>query len=489
MVHETEKIFLEIDPYDLAEKIEKIYSHYGTNISINKCCIKSDRVIFKVKLKGNTRAAHVRSHARDVQLRLKLKLFEIFIEDLTICIAVSNLEIIYESLPACIAKHKGKLTKMLLPYVIGHNITNELVVIDLSKSPHLLLGGATNSGKTVGLQALITCIITCKPSNFVNLILIDVGAADLMIFDGIPHLACPVIKEKNAAYHAILSLQKELERRIQMQITDSDTFNKLPRLLLVIDEFPALFSGIDKNLAKSLTDALSGLLQRGRHAKIHVVLAAQNPTIQNMHVDLGNITTRIAFRCAKKNFSETILGERGAENLSGKGDMYLKSPDYTELQRIQGIFIAPGKLSQIVKHIQILYSKYSLKRNPYEFTLSTDQLNELQTYTSAGLYRPVDTKQQIDDQLLAQIVVWVLGEEAISCNSICNKFHIGWNRAKRFLDKLQDMGLVGDIYAKLPRSVLPYSVSDIPQDTMDFLQSNNVLQKEIIQAISNRVNR
>lgn len=242
-----------------------------------------------------------------------------------------------------------------------------------------------------------------------------------------------------------------------MQITDSDTFNKLPRLLLVIDEFPALFSGIDKNWAKSLTDALSGLLQRGRHAKIHVVLAAQNQTIQNMHVDLGNITTRIAFRCAKKNFSETILGERGAENLSGKGDMYLKSPDYTELQRIQGIFIAPRKLSEIVKHIQILYSKYSLKCNPYEFTLSTDQLNELQTYTSADLYRSVDTKQQIDDQLLAQIVVWVLGEEAISCNSICSKFHIGWNRAKGFLDRLKEMGLVGDIYAKLPRTVLPYT--------------------------------
>ena len=487
-MHETEKIFLEIDACDLAEKIEKIYSHYGANISINKWRIKSDRVIFKVKLKGNTREAHVRSHARDVQLRLKLKLFEIFIEDLTIYIAVSNLEIIYESLLECIARHKGKLVKMFLPYIIGHGITNELVAIDLSKSPHLLLGGATNSGKTVGLQALITCIITCKLSNCVNLILIDVGAADLMIFDGIPHLACPVIREKNAAYHAILSLQKELEKRIQMQIADSDTFKKLPRLLLIIDEFPALFSGIDKNTAKLLTDALSGLLQRGRHAKIHVVLAAQNPTIQNMHVDLGNITTRIAFRCAKSNFSETILGERGAENLAGRGDMYFKSPDYTELQRIQGIFITPRELSEIAKHFRSL--KYNLKRNPYKFTISTDQLNELQHYISASLYnRPVDTKQQIDDQLLAQIAVWTLGEETISCNSICSKFHIGWNRAKGFLDRLQDMGLIGDIYAKLPRTVLPYSVSDIPRDTMDFLQDNNFLQEEIIQAISNKINR
>lgn len=121
----------------------------------------------------------------------------------------------------------------------------------------------------------------------------------------------PCYQEKNTAHHAILSLKNEMERRIEMQIMDMDNFKRLPQLLLVIDEFPALFSGIDKNAAKSLTDALSGLLQRGRHAKVHVVPAAQNPTIQNMHIELGNITTRIAFRCAKKifrkQFSENVV--------------------------------------------------------------------------------------------------------------------------------------------------------------------------------------
>ena len=211
----------------------------------------------------------------------------------------------------CLGKSKKKLTKMQLPYIVGHNITGQLVITDLSQNKHILLGGATNSGKTVGLHALITSIIVCKPSSFVNLILIDVGAADLVVFNGIPHLSCPVIREKNIAHHAILSLKDEMERRIEMQIMDMDNFKRLPQLLLVIDEFPALFSGIDKNVAKSLTDALSDLLQRGRHAKVHVVLAAQNPTIQNMHIELGNITTRIAFRCAKKifrkQFSENVV--------------------------------------------------------------------------------------------------------------------------------------------------------------------------------------
>lgn len=487
-MYNTQKILLEIDAEELAEKIEKNYSRYRINISIIDWIQNSKFIKFEVKLKGNTREDQVKARAHDVQLRLKLKVFELCVQDFTIYIIVSDHKIIYDHLPKCLAKSWEKLATMKLPYIVGHDITSQLVAIDLSKYEHLLLGGATNSGKTVGLKALITSIILCKSSRLVNLILIDVGAADLMVFNGIPHLSCPVIREKNSAYHAILALRDNMERRIEMQIMDADNFMKLPRLLLVIDEFPALFSGIDKDMKNSLVDAISSLLQRGRHAKIHVVLAAQNPTFQNMRVDLGNITTRIAYRCAKKNFSETIIGEYGAENLSGKGDMYFKSPDYTELQRIQGIFITPGELAEIVKKIR--FQKRRLKPNPYKFKISDVQSNDLQNCSCIDLHgRTVDSKQQVDDKLLAQIAVWALGEECISCNSICNKFHIGWNRSKGFLDRLQDMGVVGDVYAKLPRTVIPYSITDLPKDTMKFLQNNNILQEDVIQAINSRVNK
>ena len=114
-------------------------------------------------------------------------------------------------------------------------------------------------------------------------------------------------------------------------------------------------------------ETVSCLLQRGRHAKINVVLAAQNPTVQNMKVDLGNVTARMAFRCAKRNYSETILGESGAEHLSGNGDMLFKSPQSDELNRIQGIFVSPSELRHMVKQIMMKWGKYSLDGSlPYK---------------------------------------------------------------------------------------------------------------------------
>lgn len=147
------------------------------------------------------------------------------------------------------------------------------------------------------------------------------------------------------ATFTLAALNDELERRIELEYADKTSFEQLPRLVLVIDEFPALFVGLEKAVSKTLTNVISSFLQRGGHAKIHVVLAAQNPTFQNMKVDLGNITARIAFKCAKKNFSEIILGEGGAENLLGRGDLLLRSPRFDGPQRIQGIYIIMMGLS------------------------------------------------------------------------------------------------------------------------------------------------
>ena len=147
---------------------------------------------------------------------------------------------------------------------------------------------------------------------------------------------------------------------------------------MVIGEFPALFMGLEKAVSKTLTDVISSLLQRGRHAKIHVVLSAQNPTFQNMKVDLGNITARIAFKCTKKNFSKTILGKEGAENLFGRGDLLLRSPRFDSPQGIQGIYITPEELCQMVQHIKARpcasTSKFTLAASGRDLARSSDSL-------------------------------------------------------------------------------------------------------------------
>lgn len=142
----------------------------------------------------------------------------------------------------------------------------------------------------------------------VNFVLVDLGANDLMPFEDLPHLACPVVRSQDVALQVLNALVVEMERRKDLELTNKQEFDALPRLVLVVDEFPALFNcAEDKRTSNALRDMVSSLLRRGRHGKIHVVLAAQNPTYQNMKVDLGNITARIAFQCAKKNFSFPYL--------------------------------------------------------------------------------------------------------------------------------------------------------------------------------------
>lgn len=467
----------------LAEAIIRQYAKYNVRLTLTRREPHKGRFIFRVKLKGNTREAHIRAHASDVQLRLKLPVFYVEKHDLTLVIITSRQKIRCDGFltvldtPAC----RENMKQMKLPYIIGHDVVGEVVMEDLSQFPHLLLGGSTNSGKSVGLQALITSIICGKLPSQVNFILIDVGAANLMPFEGLPHLSCPVVRDRVAAIHALAALNAEMERRIALEYTNRTEFGQLPRLVLVIDEFSALFmGGIDKNTSRTLTDTVSSLLQRGRHAKIHVVLAAQNPTFQDMKVDLGNITARIAFKCAKKNFSETILGEGGAENLSGQGDLLFKSPQYNSLQRIQGVYIAPKELHQIV---QIFKAKPCATANKFTLTIPsvnparpTDPLEDRLSCSVARRW-PSET-----DQLLASVILWELAHDSISTNMLMNEYQLGWNRASKLVKRLEELGIADRPEGKLPRKVIPGCPEDIPEKLMEFLQASGYSQHAVIDA-------
>lgn len=372
-----ERAQIEDDADDLERDIVKQYAKYNVNMGIHKRVIVEDRVVFLIKLKGNTRETHVRAHAPDVQLRLKLPVFYVDKYNFNLCLIVSRRAITYKRLPAILSTpgYQEIQRGRHLPYVIGHDVLGRVVVEDLAYFPHLLLGGSTGSGKSVGLQTLIACIAYSKSPSQANFILIDVGATSLMLFEGLPHLSCPVVRERTAAAQTLAALTTEMERRIELEYADHASFKRLPRLVVVIDEFPALFMGVEKSMVKEVTNNISNLLQRGRHAKIHMVLASQNPTLQNMKVDLGNITARIAFKCAKKNFSETILGEGGAENLAGHGDLLLRSPQFDSPQRVQGVYITPKELQQAVQHIKIRHCDATSGK--FNLVLPSNDLAEL----------------------------------------------------------------------------------------------------------------
>lgn len=460
---------IKVEADDLAERIVKAYDKYGVNIDLKPDSYQRNRFIFSVKIKGNTQEKHIRAYAIDVQLRLKLPLFQVVKEDLTLYIIASTFEFEYPHLSTVLRNpnYQTALAEAKIPYIVGHDAFGDLVIEDLAKFPHLLLGGSTNSGKTVGLQALIASIAYTKSPSWVNFILIDAGATDLLVFEKLPHLSCPIVQNRTMTARTLNALISEMERRITLEHSNILEFLLLPRLVVVIDEFPALFLGIEKTEKQFIIDSISSLLQRGRHAKIHLVLAAQNPTFQNMKVDLGNITARIAFKCAKKNFSEVILGEGGAEKLSGQGEMLLKNPAY-DLQRLQGTYATEGELAKLVKRIIGQYGKdkgFSLKI-PDARTESTGISGEKLT---CSVVRKGLSKE---DQLLADVIVWALRLDTISVNMLMTTFHLGWNKAAKLIQRLEELGIVDGLKGKCPREVIPSTLEEIPDELVQFLEAN-----------------
>lgn len=473
---------------ELGEKIEKMFKCYHVNIAIIDWDNLKDRVRYEVKLKSNTRNTDISARALDVQSRLKLPLFQVGVDRFNVYIVASDQEVEYPRLPKVLdsSAYSKTLEKLNLPYIIGHDTMGEVVIVDLVNFPHLLIGGSTNSGKSVGLQSLITSIAYNKSPSEVNFILIDVGAGDLMAFEGLPHLSCPVIRDLASACNTLSAIKAEMERRNSLEYTNSFEFKQLPRLVLAIDEFPALFNGgIDKKASKTLVNTISSLLQRGRHAKIHLVLAAQNPTFHNMKVDLGNVTARIAFKCAKKNFSETILDEGGAENLLGQGNLLLKSPQNSGLQWIQGIYAKPKELRQLVQNIK----RRIPSNTEYQFTLtvpanpSEGHMGDMEPPTM----RPAAaTGPSAQESLLAAVMFWALSQEHLSTNMLMREYHLGWNRAADFVQQLEKLGIVDKLNGKQSRYVRPKSINDLPDEMVQFMEYCDYPRNSLICAFQER---
>lgn len=462
---DPEHILREADADDLGNKIAKTFEKFGPAIVISNFWTLSGRIIFHIKMKGGTRWEQVRKRLPDVEDRVKQRLY-VFKHEHQFYLVATDSQIPYDHLPVLLGKDevRERMGKCSLPWIVGYNVMGFPIVIDLAKAPHLLIGGSSNSGKTVGIKSFITCLAAMRSPVYINFAIIDVGATDLTVFEGLPHNACPIVRDRDTAYLVLAALRTEMERRIDLEVANRRAFKALPHLALVIDEFPALFMGMDsKVVSKAISETVSILLQRGRHAKIHVILAAQNPTIQNMKVDLGNITTRIAFRCAKKNFSEVILGEGGAENLSGQGALLLKAPIYDSPQQLQGVFITPNELRQLVQQIR----KYPYPVTTNKFVLPIPE----RKLSPTALSSVVDnTSPTADELLLAQVVMWAIEKEEISANLLMNNFKVGWNRAARYMQQLENWNLVDRPNGKQARRVHCTSANEVSKDLLAFME-------------------
>lgn len=359
---------------------------------------------------------------------------------------------------------------MQIPIIIGSDLRGRVIVQDLSKLIHVLVGGTSGSGKTVFLQCIIASIIVSRTPDQVNLLIFNTKSAGLDIFDGVPHLSYPVIEDNRTAAHVILALREEMNRRYQARHED------WPYLVCVIDEASAYISDIeDKKIQDITRRALTDMLRRGRKVGIIWVLAAQDPTKENLNVELANISTKVAFRCAKSQNSVTILGEAGAENLVENGDMLFKCQGCPAPMRLQGAYPEQEDLEDLVTEISKTPYDTSRKFVIPEPDLSPDEDETVGIQSSSNKELEKDQER---NQEFCSIICWTLGREEVSALKVMEEFNIG-NRASKILKKMEELGIVSEQTARKPRQVLCKRAEDLSEDALDFLTENGISLSEI----------
>ena len=343
-------------------------------------------------------------------------------------------------------KHPSKLA-----FALGEDITGNPIVTDIAKMPHLLIAGATGSGKSVCINTLITSILYKADPKEVKLLLVDPKVVELSVYNGIPHLLIPVVTDPKKASAALNWAVREMLERYNdfaaCGVRDIKGFNamkeekgepeaKMPQIVIIIDELADLMMAAPGEVE----DSICRLAQMARAAGMHLIIATQRPSVDVITgVIKANIPSRLAFAVSSGIDSRTILDMVGAEKLLGKGDMLFYPSGQSKPSRIQGAFVTDKEVEQIVDFLR----KSSRPGYTQEMV---DQITAV-AKTASG-------PSEETDEFFEQAVDLILEKEKASVSMLQRQFRIGYNRAARLMDELERRGLVGPEEGSKPRKVL-----------------------------------
>ncbi len=343
--------------------------------------------------------------------------------------------------------------KYELPVALGKDISGDVQVIDLTQTPHLLIAGATGSGKSVCVNALILSILCRKSFEDVKLILIDPKIVELKLYNDVPHLLTPVITEPKKAFQALQYAICEMEKRYSlldsMGVRDIKAYNKkivekniaaqkMPYIVVIIDEFADLMA----TTGKELESTLARLAAMSRAVGIHLVLATQRPSIDVITgLIKANIPSRIAFMVASKFDSRIIIDSVGAEKLLGKGDMLFSSAWDAFPIRMQGAFVSDAEVEDVVSYVKTLGEPEYIDEEIF--------IEDEEEEGTATLFDDED-----DDPLFEKALQIVLSQGKASASFLQRKLKIGYNRAARLVELMEEKGIVGPAQGSKPRDVM-----------------------------------
>ena len=332
-----------------------------------------------------------------------------------------------------------------LPLALGKDVSGKVIVSTIDKMPHLLIAGATGSGKSVCINTIIMSIIFKSSPEDVKLLLIDPKVVELSVYNGIPHLLIPVVTDAKKATFALNWAVEEMEKRYKLfaenSVRDMASYNskmkvkedKLPNIVIIIDELADLMMVA----AQEIEDYICRLAQMARASGIYLIVATQRPSVDVITGTIkANIPSRISFAVSSQVDSRTILDISGAEKLLGKGDMLFYPSFYSKPARIQGAFISSEEVEAVVDSLK----SQEISNYDPDIIEIVDNPKELTTENS--------------DELLPEAISLVVDEGQASVSYLQRKLKIGYARAARIIDEMEDRGIIGGYEGSRPRKVL-----------------------------------
>ena len=345
--------------------------------------------------------------------------------------------------------------KSILAVGLGKDIMGQVKWCEINTTPHMLVAGSTGSGKSVCINCIIASILMrCKPDE-VKLVMVDPKKVEFSMYNGIPHLLCPVVTDPKKASIALKNIVAEMERRYEiLEKTKNknivsynkfcethDEYQKLPYIVVIIDELADLMLVA----AKEVEDSIMRITQMARAAGIHLIVATQRPSTDIITgVVKANIPSRISFAVSSQIDSRTILDMGGAEKLLGRGDMLFLPMGESVPMRIQGAYVSEEEIQKLVDHA------ISQQKAVYDESLTVDK----SVGNGASFDDGYESEDEYDDPIYNEVVDFAVSTGKISASLVQRKFRLGYNRAARIIDLLEERGIIGPANGSKPREVL-----------------------------------
>lgn len=418
---------------------------------------------YELEIKAGTKVSKLLGIHREIALALAAK--EVRIEapipgKSTIGIEIPNKSISTVVVREILERVPKSLDSSKLLVTLGKSIDNNPVWCEINKTPHLLVAGSTGSGKSVCINSIIVSILMRAKPDEVKLVLVDPKKVELSMYNGVPHLLAPVVTDPKKANIALKKIVVEMERRYDVfsesgtkniagyntyvekkneTLPEGEKLRKIPYIVVIIDELADLMLVA----AKEVEDSIMRITQMARAAGIHLIVATQRPSTDVITgVVKANIPSRISFAVSSSIDSRTILDMTGAEKLLGKGDMlFLPQGENTPI-RVQGTYISEEEIALIVDHV------IKQQKARYDETLLMD---EEEMHATTGLESSSD---DADEPLYNEIVEFVVTQGKASASLLQRRFRLGYNRAARVIDLLEERGIIGPNNGSKPREVL-----------------------------------